>query len=227
MKTKWEKNLLVGLVVLVVIFVTPIAWFALGDEGYYYAGRCFCGNGLYRRMNTSDPNAARLERVWNVWAVWINNIPNNNYPKAQRISCINNLKQIGLAFRIWAGDNNDRFPFNVSTNAGGSMELCLLGTDGFDLNGAIHFQVMSNELNSPKILVCPDDKTKKPMLVFGGNLQAANVSYRIRSGTNITDASPRQVLCVCPVDGNFVYTDGEVMTAKGNPENSAGALNVR
>ncbi len=30
--------------------------------------------------------------------------------KAQRINSANNLKQIGLAARIWAGDNQDRFP---------------------------------------------------------------------------------------------------------------------
>jgi prepilin-type N-terminal cleavage/methylation domain-containing protein len=30
--------------------------------------------------------------------------------KAQRINCVSNLKQVGLAFRIWEGDNNDRFP---------------------------------------------------------------------------------------------------------------------
>src|SRR3984957_15053798 len=42
--------------------------------------------------------------------------------KAQRISCVNNLKQVGLAFRVWAGDNSDRYPMAVSTNAGGALE---------------------------------------------------------------------------------------------------------
>ena len=36
--------------------------------------------------------------------------------RAQSIICVNNLKQIGLAFRTWALDNKDRFP--VSTNEG-------------------------------------------------------------------------------------------------------------
>jgi len=42
--------------------------------------------------------------------------------KAQRISCVNNLHQIGLAFRVWEGDNNDKFPMSVSTTAGGAEE---------------------------------------------------------------------------------------------------------
>ena len=73
--------------------------------------------------------------------------------KAQSISCANNMKQIGLAFRTWAIDNNGNFPFNVSTNSGGTLELCLPGSDGFDRNAAFHFRVMSNELSTPKILV--------------------------------------------------------------------------
>src|ERR1017187_9579944 len=74
-------------------------------------------------------------------------------PKAQRITCVNNLKQIGLSFRIWALDNDGHFPFNVSTNSGGTMEFCAMGPDGFDRNAALHFQVMSNELSTPLLLV--------------------------------------------------------------------------
>src|SRR5947207_2431124 len=31
-------------------------------------------------------------------------------------SCSNNLKQVGLAFRVWAIDNGDAFPMAISTN---------------------------------------------------------------------------------------------------------------
>jgi competence protein ComGC len=67
--------------------------------------------------------------------------------KTSRIGCTNNLKQIALSFRIWAGDNNDEFPMNVSVTNGGAMELAL--------RGSIYesFLVMSNELSTPKILV--------------------------------------------------------------------------
>ena len=68
-----------------------------------------------------------------------------DWPYAQRITCVNNLKQIGLAFRTWEIDHDGQFPFNVSTNAGGTVELCARGTDGFATNAALHFQVMSNE----------------------------------------------------------------------------------
>ncbi|MBU6410293.1 MAG: prepilin-type N-terminal cleavage/methylation domain-containing protein, partial [Verrucomicrobia bacterium] len=42
--------------------------------------------------------------------------------KANQIACVNNLKQIGLAFRIWAGDNGDKYPMQVSTAVFGGME---------------------------------------------------------------------------------------------------------
>ncbi len=29
-------------------------------------------------------------------------------PKNNRINCVNNLKEVGLAYKIWEGDNNDK-----------------------------------------------------------------------------------------------------------------------
>jgi prepilin-type processing-associated H-X9-DG protein len=71
--------------------------------------------------------------------------------KATRINCVNNLKQCGLAFRIWEGDNGDKYPMAVPAKNGGTMEFDS-GADTFR-----HFQVMSNELSTPKILACPND----------------------------------------------------------------------
>jgi hypothetical protein len=128
--------------------------------------------------------------------------------RAQRISCVNNLKQVGLAFRIWAVDHNDQYPFNVSTNTGGTLELCVRGNDGFEKIPAVHFVVLSNELSTPRILVCAAD-SKRPALDFQ-NLQSANISYRLRSGTNISDSHPQQVLAVCPIHGTELLCDGSV-----------------
>jgi hypothetical protein len=133
--------------------------------------------------------------------------------RAQEINCRNNMKQIGLAFRTWALDNEDQFPFNVSTNKGGTLELCAMGPDGFDRNAAFHFQVMSNELSTPKILVCPADSKKQPALDFL-SLQSANVSYRVRTGTNINETVPEEVLADCPMHNHVLLCDGSVQTRR-------------
>lgn len=72
-----------------------------------------------------------------------------------RISCTNHLKQIGLAYRQWATDNNDKFPAQVSTANGGAKEWIEAGTV------YTSFLVMSNELNTPKLLICPQEKNTK------------------------------------------------------------------
>jgi hypothetical protein len=89
---------------------------------------------------------------------------------ANSINCINYLKQVGLSFRLWAGDNYDRMPMQVSTNAGGTMELVAGGTV------APHFLVMSNELESPANLICPGDKAARVSENWN-SLTDANLSY--------------------------------------------------
>lgn len=64
-----------------------------------------------------------------------------------RIKCINNLKNVGLAYRIFATDHNELFPFQLSTKDEGSLEL------RHDVYA--QFRTLSNELSTPKILLCP------------------------------------------------------------------------
>jgi len=86
-------------------------------------------------------------------------------------ACANNLKQIGLAFKTWALDNGDRLPMGVSTNEGGSMELCA-GPNAF-----AHFAVMSNELSTPAVLLRPQDKKRHRATNFDSDLNNSKLSY--------------------------------------------------
>lgn len=85
-------------------------------------------------------------------------LPSTNHPKstARRSQCLQNLKQIGLAYYVWADDHNGKFPMQVSVTNGGTMDL----NNG--RNAWLNFLVMSNYLNTPKLLVCPQDKEHQP-----------------------------------------------------------------
>ncbi len=78
--------------------------------------------------------------------------------KAARIKCVNNLKQIGLAFKVFANDNDDRFPDEVrpAIVVGGGNALNTTASRAWE-----HFFTLSNELGTPKIILCPSNRQKK------------------------------------------------------------------
>jgi prepilin-type N-terminal cleavage/methylation domain-containing protein/prepilin-type processing-associated H-X9-DG protein len=84
--------------------------------------------------------------------------------KAQRIKCVNNLKNVSLAFRIFSTDNEDRYPMTVPAVEGGSADYVNLPLLTF-----MHFAVLSNELSTPKIVVCPSDQ-RVESTVFDSNV---------------------------------------------------------
>ena len=107
--------------------------------------------------------------------------PGGSHEKARstRIQCVNNLKQCGLAFRVWEGDHGDKYPMNVSETNGGTMEF----TAGPDLWR--HFQVASNELSTPKVLWCPTDtRIAATNFTF---LRNSNISFFIDLDSTETD----------------------------------------
>jgi prepilin-type N-terminal cleavage/methylation domain-containing protein len=99
--------------------------------------------------------------------------------KAQRTACLNNQKQIGLSFTLWAGDHNDKFPSTVDVAEGGSKALYATWR---------HFITMSNELVTPKILNCPSDRAKQIASEFSSSatglqtLKNAAISYVVATG---------------------------------------------
>jgi hypothetical protein len=136
----------------------------------------------------------------------------NDWP---HLTCLGNLKQIGLSMRTWAIDNEDSFPFHVSTNWGGTLELRAIGPGGFDTNSYMHFMVLSNELVVTSHLVCPADTVRRAATNFA-SLRPETVTYRLRTGDTVTEAHPQEVLAVCPIEGNTLYCDGSVTNGIGD-----------
>src|SRR5690349_18349168 len=86
--------------------------------------------------------------------------------KAQRIKCVNNLKNVGLSFRIFATDNSDQFPMQISTNSGGTAEVADPTVAANANFMYMHFLALSNELSTPKIVLCPSDSGKSESTNF-------------------------------------------------------------
>ena len=106
--------------------------------------------------------------------------------KDSRLGCVVNLKQIDLAYRIWEGDNGNLYPTSVSITNGGAMESAATG------DVVTVFQVMSNELSTPKILVCSQDTAHTWATNFATGFSARNISYFV--GVDAKEANPQMML---------------------------------
>jgi len=104
--------------------------------------------------------------------------------RAQRTGCVSNLKQMGLAYRVFANDNGEQYPFNFSATNGGAKELVAPGAT------FLQFRAMSNELHTPYILTCPADSRKRA--TNWGSLTESNVSYFV--GLDAADSMPMALL---------------------------------
>jgi len=121
--------------------------------------------------------------------------------KANRIACVNNLKQLGVGLKTWAMDYNDRYPMQVPSNEGGPPNQAAFSTAPY---GALYtyqvFGVLSNELSTPKMLICPsDDRTAFTNFnllpgnsAAGAYLSNTNLSFFI--GKDAQDAYPQMLL---------------------------------
>jgi hypothetical protein len=119
--------------------------------------------------------------------------------KAQRIKCVNNLKQIGLGFRIFSTDNGGSFPWSIDTNNGGTSDAAWLNNN----HTYRHYLAISNELSTPKILFCPSDSGGSPAKVEASSFSqvlsnAGNFNYNKAMsyfiGTDAQEEQPQTML---------------------------------
>src|SRR5947207_2148719 len=93
--------------------------------------------------------------------------------RAKRAQCASNLKQIGIAMRLWSNDHDGKYSWRVDQAEGGGKPN---GTDNAKV--PFQFSLASNELDTPKILVCPSDTGRTPAENFVA-LGTNNVSYHL------------------------------------------------
>jgi competence protein ComGC len=110
--------------------------------------------------------------------------------RAPHIACINNLKEIGTAYRVWSNDHGDGFPALQSITKGGWSDLLTRANEGFMC--WINYAIISNELGQvTKILVCPSDE-RKPADEFSNFVSNVHLSYLV--GVSSEDTYPQSLL---------------------------------
>ncbi|MDQ6632821.1 MAG: hypothetical protein M3Y82_13865 [Verrucomicrobiota bacterium] len=80
--------------------------------------------------------------------IWLSDV-NKRRTRGRRFACINNLKQVGIGFRIYANDHPGKFPDYHITNEAWN-----------------YFQAAGNEISTPRILVCPSDTARLKQNTF-------------------------------------------------------------
>ena len=104
--------------------------------------------------------------------------------RAQRISCLSNLKHVGLANLLWVNDHGGQFVFS-STNTNNSLAWAN-SPQVFR-----HYQAISNELTTAKVLTCPADKKHTKAASFT-ELSNTNLSFFV--GLDARPDEPQSLL---------------------------------
>ena len=128
--------------------------------------------------------------------------------RAQRTACQSNMKQDGLAVLLWVHDHDaNNLPWRMTVAQDGFND----STDTKKNNAYYAWAWFSNELSSPKILLCPSDKDNRKIAESWGDVPVlagikavgygnASVSYTIGldsgyvNGTLVFDQAQQHIL---------------------------------
>jgi hypothetical protein len=106
------------------------------------------GNGAFTRVELLAISAALL-----LLALVVAPAAVSSRSDSERLVCFNNLRLVGRAVQMWAGDYNQQTPWRTLVSDGGTRPDAGIkpGLAWYE------FTFLSNELASPKILACPSD----------------------------------------------------------------------
>jgi prepilin-type N-terminal cleavage/methylation domain-containing protein/prepilin-type processing-associated H-X9-DG protein len=113
--------------------------------------------------------------------------------RAKRVQCVNNLKETGVAFYLFAHDHQGKFTTQVSTNGGGSLEYVAAGYQATTryFFAFQNVRPLASEIVTPKPFACPADLERWPATNFS-DFSDWNLSYDI--GLKADPSSPGAVL---------------------------------
>jgi prepilin-type processing-associated H-X9-DG protein len=105
--------------------------------------------------------------------------------RAMNMNCISIVKGISFSFRIWEVDHNNEYPMSYSTNSG--VLVWPVTT-----NVAEYFRILTNEISTPKLLICPADRKHIPATNWTTDFNNSHISYFLNENAN--EAYPQEVM---------------------------------
>ena len=107
--------------------------------------------------------------------------------KARAKGCGSQMISICFSARLWAGDNNnDYYPTNLA--------------------------LLSNEIGTLKVLLCPSDRSRSPIASWD-SLTSDNSSYElVTKGLRVDETNG--ILLRCKIHGFVGHADGRVLDGK-------------
>ncbi len=135
--------------------------------------------------------------------------------KANAVQCMSNLRQIGLGLIMYAQDHKDLFPWQVSTNQGGTEELISSGV------AADHFAKLAPYRLATRVLVCPTDKERQVGATNYFGFSNSNLSYFASLDVKLAPAATNIFALILSGDRHLAQKNNPVNPGLFSVTNSA------